>query len=510
MQSSTYSDISAHEALKRPHGGLALFAALTGLAVGFLAGCGWQTRAGNCGDGTPDREEDEECDEGLSNKPEETAQPGDCTRSCIRIPLCGNSKIESNEPCDEGPDGGKWCTAECNVIPGCGNQVDESSEECDWGDGINLAPGDAARDECTTSCLLAKCGDNVVNHDEQCDGGNGCEADCTFTPAICGNSILEPEEGCDDGKDGDNDDDCTDKCAAPVCGDEFVQASLDEECDNGSDNGANKECKSDCQLNFCGDGDQGPGEACDDGDNGPGKLCNALCQPNVCGDDDKSPVEECDDGPANGAGLACKADCTMNVCGDGDQGPGEECDDGDLDEHDSCSNDCWKPRWAFLANPGKPNANLGGISGANEICASAAMDAGRPGTYNAWLSGSLPDSAPLARFNSTDFKGWYLLPTDPPTPIAHGWEGLTTENLIAAINSDAKGMKVDDTNAWTNTKQDGTRNSANNHCQNWGGSTGNSTRGAVSATALDVKWTVADENSSCTLGLFLYCFQVLP
>ncbi len=43
--------------------------------------------------------------------------------------------------------------------------------------------------------------------------------------------IVDGLEACDDGADGDNDDECTDLCLLPVCGDGFVQASLGETCD---------------------------------------------------------------------------------------------------------------------------------------------------------------------------------------------------------------------------------------------------------------------------------------
>ena len=62
----------------------------------------------------------------------------------------------------------------------------------------------------------------------------------------------------------------------------------------------------------CGDGQQGPGEQCDDGNTQDGDGCSSTCQ--------------IEGGPF--------------VCGDGHLDPGEQCDDGNTQDGDGCSSQC--------------------------------------------------------------------------------------------------------------------------------------------------------------------------
>ena len=48
--------------------------------------------------------------------------------------------------------------------------------------------------------------------------------------AFCGNGIVQSGEECDDG-DSINDDECTNACTLPVCGDGIAQPGNAEECD---------------------------------------------------------------------------------------------------------------------------------------------------------------------------------------------------------------------------------------------------------------------------------------
>jgi cysteine-rich repeat protein len=230
-------------------------------------------------------------------------------------------------------------------------------------------------------------------------------------------------------------------------------------------------------------------------------------------------MEGCDDGnaveedacPSGGVGQ-CKA---AAVCGDGFVWAGmEECDDGNVEDLDGCNNMCAPPRWVFITSTFS-QGNLGGVTGADAYCQGLAMAAKLPGTYKAWLTGKDPASAPAQRFGSTGFKGWYLLPTQPPTPVARGWADLTSPNedvpanyLQNAISVDEKGVDVGDGSAWTNTKADGTQQAVDEHCDDWSkndsglvGATGQAKSGVV-----DGKWT-NESPLKCNVGSRLYCFQ---
>ncbi len=103
-----------------------------------------------------------------------------------------------------------------------------------------------------------------------------------------------------------NDDECTNACTTPVCGDGIVQAG--EQCDDGN-TVPNDGCSATCELELCGNGVVEQGETCDP----PGSVAG----PN---------------------GNVCRADCT--VCGDGVVQPAEQCDDGNANGMDSCTNIC--------------------------------------------------------------------------------------------------------------------------------------------------------------------------
>ena len=117
----------------------------------------------------------------------------------------------------------------------------------------------------TTSSVVALlsisnpiCGNLTQEQGEQCDGGLGgnatCNTDCTLktqrgeiiATTACGNGIVDPGEQCDDANDS-NEDDCTQYCKTPVCGDGYVQGSNGEQCDDKNridSDGCNNACQS--------------------------------------------------------------------------------------------------------------------------------------------------------------------------------------------------------------------------------------------------------------------------
>lgn len=73
----------------------------------------------------------------------------------------------------------------------------------------------------------------------------GCTVDCyDCVYAECGNGVVNEFEDCDDAN-SINDDNCSNFCTLPVCGDGIIQTYLDEQCDPGTPNGyltCNKYC----------------------------------------------------------------------------------------------------------------------------------------------------------------------------------------------------------------------------------------------------------------------------
>src|SRR4051812_25205589 len=159
--------------------------------------------------------------------------------------LCGNSKVDPGEDCDDGNmKSGDGCTDLCQLEPGytcptvgqacqpprCGDGNLTSNESCDDG---NTSGGDGCSSDCQTVekgwiCRVPSkrctplCGDGILTGTESCDDGNtdsgdGCSSTC----------LLEPGASCDKSM--------PNKCKPAVCGNGTVEAG--ESCDAGDQNG---------------------------------------------------------------------------------------------------------------------------------------------------------------------------------------------------------------------------------------------------------------------------------
>ena len=180
-------------------------------------------------------------------------------------------------------------------------------------------------------------------------------------PALCGNQELNLGELCDDGNQ-DNTDACLNNCRTAVCGDDVVQAGV-EQCDTGNcqnSDAPDAACRKDCTPQRCGDGIVDNGEECDDGNADDNDGCSNACV---------SQVQQ--------AGGECQvhADCATGYCG-------------------QATKTCTTLTGAIVisALDSTYNGNLGGIEGADALCQAQAQQYGHSGGWVALLSTSQRDA----------------------------------------------------------------------------------------------------------------------
>jgi fibro-slime domain-containing protein len=147
--------------------------------------------APECGDGVVTA--GEACDEGAMNG----AGYNHCTATCTFGPRCGDGipQLDAGEACDNGKNISQYqdapdaCAPGCFAAPTCGDgQLNpKGNEQCDLG-----AANTGTYGGCNMDCTFApRCGDSVL-HDmdgETCDDGNrkngdGCDAACRKEPPI--------------------------------------------------------------------------------------------------------------------------------------------------------------------------------------------------------------------------------------------------------------------------------------------------------------------------------------
>ncbi len=142
--------------------------------------------------------------------------------STTRAGVCGDGIVDADEECDDGNEVANDACAPACTLPQCGDGLLSTGEECDDG---NLLDTDA----CTHLCRAHACGDGIISPSEQCDDGNlepldAC-SDCVLTR--CGDGILQPGiEECDD-MNLDPHDACSATCRVNQCGNGVKDADED-------------------------------------------------------------------------------------------------------------------------------------------------------------------------------------------------------------------------------------------------------------------------------------------
>lgn len=142
-------------------------------------------------------------------------------------------------------------------------------------------------------------------------------------------------------------------------------------------------------------------------------------------------------------------------------------------------------------------AALGGIAGADELCAAQAAGADLEGDFKAWLS-TISSSVSQRLAHSTVP---YVLVDG--TMVASDWEDLVDGALLAPINLDANGqVRTGDT--WTGTLATGASYLTDDCAAFTSASAGFALCGAVAS--MTVTWT-ENITPACSSGLRLYCIE---
>lgn len=143
--------------------------------------------------------------------------------------------------------------------------------------------------------------------------------------------------------------------------------------------------------------------------------------------------------------------------------------------------------------------NLGGISGANETCFTAARAAGLDGTWMAWVSTSTSNVIDRVRSEgpwtfvggeTVAFQNLAQFATDPTFPIMVNEYGVT--------------LNDGDDFVWTGTYQGGTVNSNFSNCSDWTSTSGEAQYGR--AMYNNFHWT-QDNHTSCASSFHLICIE---
>ena len=143
--------------------------------------------------------------------------------------------------------------------------------------------------------------------------------------------------------------------------------------------------------------------------------------------------------------------------------------------------------------------NLGGLSGADQICQRHADKAGLPGKYMAWLGDA--SGSPNSRFNKSTLP--YRL-VDGSTVVANNWTDLTDSTIGAAVSKTESNATVSGS-VWTNVASNGTPHGVNS-CTSWTDATANVSGRIGNSVVATSSWT-NNGNDTCVNPKRLYCFQ---
>lgn len=189
------------------------------------------------------------------------------------------------------------------------------------------------------------------------------------------------------------------------------------------------------------------------------------------------------------------------ACGDGHLDEGEECDGGA-----QCSDSCTKEFRRVFVTSKVFTGDLGGLAGADEKCQEAAVQAGLPGIYRAWLSTPASSSANLLLHSSVPYRDLNDI------EIASNWadlvDGTLKNGIYVSELGGPPGVGVhscleNSRPVWTNTQSDASTYTPDMHCENWDGA---GVGFAGLAGDINSLWTVGCM-ANCGEEAALYCFE---
>ncbi len=215
------------------------------------------------------------------------------------------------------------------------------------------------------------------------------------------------------------------------------------------------------------------------------------------------------------SGSACKSsncacnDPTKTFCAQGSSGV---CVDVKTDPKNcgQCGHECPNAnctngecdKIVFVTKSGY-GTNLGGVKGADGVCAAAATAAGLKGTFQAWISDGVV--APTNSFKKS--KTPYVL-SDGTTKVADSFAALATDPLKHAIDKAEDKTPVTGKVVMTNVKTDGTFSSVSMECASWSSTTGTDKFVSGSTDLTTAGWTDGPaKDCGATLQYHLFCFE---
>ncbi|MER2562694.1 MAG: hypothetical protein ABTQ32_18350 [Myxococcaceae bacterium] len=146
------------------------------------------------------------------------------------------------------------------------------------------------------------------------------------------------------------------------------------------------------------------------------------------------------------------------------------------------------------------SANMGGLGGADSICAQRALAGGLPGTFKAWLSTSTTNA--LSRLGTA--SGW-IRPDG--LPFANSQADLVAGRILYPLRLDEFGTDVFATKAFTSTLGEGTLNGGVSTCSDWTSNVDQIPAGAGFTSLSTTGWTTG-AFAPCGSQQRLYCFGV--
>ncbi|MDC0722463.1 hypothetical protein [Nannocystis bainbridge] len=281
----------------------------------------------------------------------------------------------------------------------------------------------------------------------------------------------------------------------PVCGDDVAEGL--EECDLGKANADNGACTLECKLATCGDGLVWEGvEQCDMGGGNSDEY--GGCRPDTChwaarcGDGILDADHElCDRGELNGTGIT-------------------------EDEFAPCDLACGFFGRPFFITSQMFTGALGGVSGADLKCRTAAAKAGLPNatSYRAWISDDF--QSPATRFEQWDLAVPLILVGG--VVVADDLLDLVDNGPHTGIARTETGQAVAQEFVWTNTSAFGEIFNVTDHCDGWlSASPAQEARQGLNSVAVeqgpdwdswrDERWWTSSITQECDRLAHLYCID---